>query len=71
MEVLGIYYQFVHGAYQTRRGRTYKRGGKRHLTLYALDDYGHFFTKKVSQVEALIWKARKRRQKPREIGGAV
>ena len=63
MEVLGIYNQFVHGAYETRHGRTYKRGRKKHLTLYALDEEGRFFTKKISQVEALLWKARKRRQK--------
>jgi len=63
MEVLGIYYQYVHGAYETRHGRTYKRGRKKHLTLYALDDYGRFFTKKVSQVEALIWRAKKRGMK--------
>ncbi|MEE8115350.1 MAG: hypothetical protein V3T23_13480 [Nitrososphaerales archaeon] len=64
MEVLGIYSQFVHGAYKTRQGRRYKRGRKKHLTLYALDDYGRFFTKKISQVEGLLWKARKRQQKP-------
>jgi len=63
MEVLGIYNQFVHGAYETRRGRVYKRGRKKHLTLYGLDDYGRFFTKKVSQVEALIWRAKKRGMK--------
>jgi len=63
MIVLGIYFKKVTGAYEARRGRVYSKGKKKHLTLYAIDDQGKFFTRIVSRTEGLIWRLKKRRQK--------
>jgi len=63
MRVLGIHYKKVTGAYETRRARVYSKGKKKHLTLYALDDNGIFFTKIISRAEGLIWRWKKRNQK--------